>query len=123
MRPFILFYLIFFNSGGPAEYLVSSGVVVDLFLQLITAREIVSHTQRPHALNRVCLLLYILVLPIDVGLVLSCLLIGVGGGGGWGEGGEGFGVVRGPRVLWFDLCNMLSLILLCEFTTEYTGPS
>lgn len=90
---------------------------------------------RPHALNRVCkfrlcLLLYVLVLPIDVGLVLSCLLIGVGvvgGGGGWGEGGwgvgEGFGRVRGPRDLWFDLCNILSLILLCEFTTEYTGPS
>lgn len=58
---------------------------------------------RPHASNRVCkfrlcLLLYVLVLPIDVGLVLSCLLIGVGvvgGGGGWGEGGWGVGRVLG----------------------------
>lgn len=30
--------------------------------------------------------------------------------------------VRGPGVLWFDLCNILSLILLCEFNTEHTGP-
>lgn len=58
---------------------------------------------RPHAINRLCkfrlcLRLYVLVLPIDVGLVLSCLLIGVGvvvGGGGWGEGGWGVGRVLG----------------------------
>lgn len=40
-------------------------------------------------------------------LVLSCLLIGV----------------RCQGVLWFDLCNILFLILLCEFNTEHAGPS
>lgn len=31
--------------------------------------------------------------------------------------------VRGPGVLWFDLFNILPLILLCEFNTEHSqGP-
>lgn len=31
--------------------------------------------------------------------------------------------VRSPGVLQFHLCNILSLILLCGFNTEHTGPS
>lgn len=78
----------------------------------------------PNSLNRefqlrFCLLRDVLFLLFVVRLVLCCLSIGGGAGGGWGWAARG----RGPRVLWFDLCNILSLILLSEFNTDYTGAS